>query len=165
MPLIGYNYASGDYRRMRGVASFSWKVSLVISACFVALFFFFASPIVHRFIPDPETSSMGAGFLRVACLSVPLTAINFMTSYALQAMGKGLQSSLITLCRQGVLYIPAMLIMGRRRGPGRPNLGAAHYRSADAAHNIRHIFLHPAPPAGTCVAQLKLCDVCYALKL
>ncbi|HIQ86837.1 MAG TPA: MATE family efflux transporter [Candidatus Scatomorpha gallistercoris] len=111
MPLIGYNYASGDYRRMRGVASFSWKVSLIISACFVALFFFFASPIVHRFIPDPETSSMGAGFLRVACLSVPLTAINFMTSYALQAMGKGLQSSLITLCRQGALYIPAMLIM------------------------------------------------------
>ena len=34
-----------------------------------------------------------------------------MTSYALQAMGKGLQSSLITLCRQGVLYIPAMLLM------------------------------------------------------
>ena len=54
---------------------------------------------------------MGAGFLRVACLSVPLTAINFMTSYALQAMGKGIQSALITLCRQGILYIPAMLIM------------------------------------------------------
>ena len=54
---------------------------------------------------------MGAGFLRVACLSVPLTAINFVTSYALQAMGKGLHSSLITLCRQGALYIPAMLIM------------------------------------------------------
>lgn len=111
MPLIGYNYASGNYKRMRGVAAFSWKVSLIISACFVAVFFAFASPIVHRFIPDIETSSMGAGFLRVACLSVPLTAINFMTSYALQAMGKGLQSSLITLCRQGALYIPAMLIM------------------------------------------------------
>ena len=111
MPLIGYNYASGNYKRMRGVASFSWKVSLVVSACFVAVFFAFASPIVHRFIPDIETSTMGAGFLRVACLSVPLTAINFMTSYALQAMGKGMQSALITLCRQGILYIPAMLIM------------------------------------------------------
>ena len=111
MPLIGYNYASGNYKRMRGVASFSWKVSLIISACFVAVFFAFASPIVHRFIPDIETSTMGAGFLRVACLSVPLTAINFMTSYALQAMGKGIQSALITLCRQGILYIPAMLIM------------------------------------------------------
>ena len=111
MPLIGYNYASGNYKRMRGVASFSWKVSLIISACFVAVFFAFASPIVHRFIPDIETSTMGAGFLRVACLSVPLTAINFMTSYALQAMGKGIQSALITLCRQGILYIPAMFIM------------------------------------------------------
>ena len=111
MPLIGYNYASGNYKRMRGVASFSWKVSIMISACFVAVFFAFASPIVHRFIPDIETSTMGAGFLRVACLSVPLSAINFMTSYALQAMGKGAQSSLITICRQGVLYIPAMLIM------------------------------------------------------
>ena len=116
MPLIGYNYASGNYKRMRGVAAFSWKVSLIISACFVAVFFAFASPIVHRFIPDIETSTMGAGFLRVACLSVPLTAINFMTSYALQAMGKGTQSALITLCRQGVLYIPAMLILNAAVG-------------------------------------------------
>lgn len=111
MPLIGYNYASRNYKRMRGVAAFSWKVSLIISACFVAVFFGFAAPIVHRFIPDAETNTMGAAFLRVACLSVPLTAINFMTSYALQAMGKGVQSALITLCRQGVLYIPAMFAM------------------------------------------------------
>lgn len=116
MPLVGYNYASGNYKRMRGVAAFSWKVSLVISACFVAAFLAFASPIVHRFIPDAGTSALGAAFLRIACLSVPLTAINFMTSYTLQAMGKGLQSALITVCRQGVLYIPAMLVLEAARG-------------------------------------------------
>lgn len=116
MPLVGYNYAAGNYRRMRSITTFSWKTSLVISACFVAVFFAFASPIVHRFIPDPETSSLGSVFLRVACLSVPLSAINFMTSYTLQAMGKGIQSSLITLCRQGILYIPAMFIMNAAVG-------------------------------------------------
>ena len=39
-----------------------------------------------------------------------------MTSYTLQAMGKGLQSALITVCRQGVLYIPAMLVLEAARG-------------------------------------------------
>lgn len=56
---------------------------------------------------------MGAGFLRVACLSVPLTAINFMTSYALQAMGKGLHSSLITLCPPGRALHPGHAHHGR----------------------------------------------------
>ena len=66
---------------------------------------------MHLFIPEAQTSTLGAVFLRIACLAVPLTSVNFLISYTLQAMGKGLQSSLITLCRQGALYIPAMLIM------------------------------------------------------
>lgn len=116
MPLVGYNYASGDYKRMRSVSFFSWKAAIIMSACFVACFAVFAPQIMHLFIPEAETSTLGAGFLRIACLAVPLTAVNFLISYTLQAMGKGTQSAILTFSRQGLLNIPLLILMDRTVG-------------------------------------------------
>ncbi|MFR8430289.1 MATE family efflux transporter [Evtepia sp.] len=111
MPLVGYNFAAGNYRRMRQVSVFSWKTALGMSACFVACFALFAPQILHLFLPEAQTSALGASFLRIACLAVPLTAVNFLISYTLQAMGKGAQSALLTFSRQGLLNIPLLLLM------------------------------------------------------
>lgn len=99
MPLVGYNFASKDYGRMRKVSTFSWKVALIISACFIACFAAFAPQLLHLFIPEEQTSALGASFLRIACLAVPLTSVNFLISYTLQAMGKGVQSAALTFSR------------------------------------------------------------------
>lgn len=111
MPLVGYNYAAGNYRRMRRVSVFSWKVGLLMSACFIACFAIFAPRILHLFIPEIQTSTLGTSFLRIACLAVPLTTVNFLISYTLQAMGKGVQSASLTFSRQGLLNIPLLLLM------------------------------------------------------
>lgn len=111
MPLVGYNYAAKNYKRMRSVSFFSWRTALILSACFVACFAVFAPQILHLFIPEAQTSQLGARFLRIACLAVPLTAVNFLISYTLQAMGKGLQSAILTFSRQGLLNIPLLIIM------------------------------------------------------
>lgn len=111
MPLVGYNFASKDYGRMRKVSIFSWKIALVMSACFIACFAIFAPQILHLFIPETQTSTLGASFLRIACLAVPLTSVNFLISYTLQAMGKDIQSAILTSCRQGLLNIPMLIVM------------------------------------------------------
>ena len=111
MPLVGYNYAAKNYERMRRVSMFSWKTAVILSACFVACFAAFAPQLLHLFIPEAQTSSLGARFLRVACLAVPLTSVNFLISYTLQAMGKGVQSACLTTCRQGLLNIPLLIAM------------------------------------------------------
>lgn len=111
MPLVGYNYSSGNYRRMREVSVFSWKTAIVISACFIICFVVFAPQILHLFIREIQTSELGASFLRVACLAVPLTSANFLISYTLQAMGKGIQSAVLTFSRQGLLNIPLLIVM------------------------------------------------------
>lgn len=116
MPLVGYNYASGNYKRMRSVSFFSWKTALIMSTCFVACFAVFAPQIMHLFIPEQQTSTLGAGFLRIACLAVPLTSVNFLISYTLQAMGKGTQSAVLTFSRQGLLNIPLLILMNMTVG-------------------------------------------------
>lgn len=111
MPLVGYNYAAKKYKRMRSVSFFSWKAAIVMSACFIACFAAFAPQILHLFIPEEQTSTLGAQFLRIACLAVPLTSVNFLISYTLQAMGKGVQSAALTFSRQGLLNIPLLILM------------------------------------------------------
>lgn len=111
MPLVGYNFAARNYQRMRRVTVFSWKTALVMSACFVACFAVFAPQILHLFIPEEQTSTLGASFLRIACLAVSLTSVNFLISYTLQAMGKGVQSAVLTFSRQGLLNIPLLILM------------------------------------------------------
>lgn len=76
MPLVGYNFASGNYKRMREVSFFSWKTAVIMSACFITCFAVFAHPILHLFIPEAETSALGAIFLRIACIAVPFTSAN-----------------------------------------------------------------------------------------
>lgn len=67
-------------------------------------------------IPEAQTSALGTRFLRIACLAVPLTSVNFLISYTLQAMGKGTQSAILTFSRQGLLNIPLLILMDRTVG-------------------------------------------------
>ena len=111
MPLVGYTFAAREYERMRKVSVFSWKTTIIISICFIGCFAIFAPGILHLYILEQETSTLGASFLRIACLAVPLTSVNFLISYTLQAMGKGAQSAILTFSRQGLLNIPLLIIM------------------------------------------------------
>ena len=116
MPLVGYNYAAKNYKRMRQVSIFSWKTALVIAGCFVACFCGFAPWILQAFIQDMSTSTLGTSFLRIACLAVPLTSVNALIIYTLQAMGKGIHATVLTICRQGLLNIPCLILMNHLFG-------------------------------------------------
>lgn len=113
MPLVGYNYASKNYSRMREVSVFSWKTALLIALCFVGCFVGFAPWILQAFIRNSQTSLLGTAFLRIACLAVPVQSVNALIIYTLQAMGKGAKSAVLTLCRQGILNIPLLILMNR----------------------------------------------------
>ncbi len=54
---------------MRKVSYFSWKTALIMSACFIVCFAVFAPQIMHLFIPEAQTSTLGAVFFadRMSC--------------------------------------------------------------------------------------------------
>ncbi len=111
MPLVAYNYASGDYKRMRSFATCARVAGISFAALCVLCFQIFAQPIVTVFNGDPMTVEMSRDFLRILCIAVPLMIINFQMNFTFQAMGKGKQSLLLSSLRQGVVNIPLMFIM------------------------------------------------------
>ena len=111
MPLVAYNYASGNYDRMKRFARTAQVFGMVTALVFIVIFQIFAGDIVWVFTKVENTISLGAAFLRIACLATPFMISNFQKIYCLQAMGKGVESLLLGILRQGLIAIPAMLIL------------------------------------------------------
>ncbi len=111
LPLVAYNYAAGNYKRMRAVSNTArlWGISFA-GICIVA-FQIFTGDIVRFFIDEPQTLTFGTSFLRIACLATPLMVINVQMNYTFQAMGKGGQSLLLSSCRQGLVNIPLLYLL------------------------------------------------------
>lgn len=79
LPLIGYNYSSGNLDRMKEDAiKTAFAYSLIVAACRTVLLYFFAAPIAGSFISDAETVRYGQHFLKIICLACLTTAVNFM---------------------------------------------------------------------------------------
>ena len=116
MPLVAYNFASGDHKRMRAVARTAriWGMSFA-GLCIVA-FQLFAPQIVDVFNGDAAVVEMGTQFLRVLCIAVPLMIFNVQISFTFQAMGMGKQSLILSSLRQGVVNIPLLFVMNAAFG-------------------------------------------------
>ncbi len=111
LPLVAYNYAAKNYKRMKEVTNTArlWGISFAV-LCIIA-FEIFAENIVVFFINEPETVGYATAFLRVACLATPLMITNVQMNYTFQAMGNGARSLLLASCRQGIINIPLLYIM------------------------------------------------------
>lgn len=111
VPLVAYNYASGDYKRMKQFSSAARAVGMGFAVFCIIVFQCFAKGIVNIFIGDAATVEYGIDFLRICCLAVPLMIFNFQMSFTFQAMGMGKQSLLLSSMRQGLVNIPLLFIM------------------------------------------------------
>lgn len=111
IPLISYNFASGNHKRMKSTINTARIWGIAFAGLCILVFELFASGISLLFIKDAETVSLTASFLRIMCLATPLTVCNFHMCYTLQAMGKGTESLVLSACRQGLFNIPLMFLM------------------------------------------------------
>jgi len=111
MPLVAYNYACKNYPRMKSFTRAAQLAGMATACAFIAVFELLAPQIIWLFIRDEATIAYGTNFLRIACLATPFMISNFQKIYCLQAMGKGKESLILGICRQGLFAIPILLIM------------------------------------------------------
>lgn len=111
MPLVAYNFASGDHKRMREFSRVTRTAAMVFAGVCILLFQLLATQICAIFNGHEETVRMSTDFLRILCLSVPFMLFNLQISFSFQAMGMGKQSLILSSLRQGVVNIPLLFIM------------------------------------------------------
>ena len=116
MPLVAYNFASGDHKRMRAIARTARNASMIFAGFCILLFQLFASQIAGAFNGHAQTVEMSTDFLRILCLAVPFMLFNLQISFTFQAMGMGKQSLILSSLRQGLVNIPLLFIMNKLFG-------------------------------------------------
>ncbi|MBQ7170107.1 MAG: MATE family efflux transporter [Synergistaceae bacterium] len=110
-PLLGFSIGAEDWDRYRAFLMFALKFTVALTLAMVAGCFVFSRNIVAMFVNDPEAFGYAVQFLRMKLSSSILFAVFFVFVNALQAMGAGRASFILSVCRQCVLYMPLMFVM------------------------------------------------------
>ncbi len=114
--LIGFNYGARNFARMKLVIRRAVTISLYLAAGFTLLFALFPGQLIATFIKDPQIMNIGTLILQAYVFAIPFAAVGMIMMSALQAMGKALPAFIVSLSRQGIIYIPFLFLLNRMFG-------------------------------------------------
>lgn len=115
-PLLGFCVGAQDWKRYRAMLKFALKFTVTTSLTMIALCYVFTSNIVAIFLNEPQSFGYAVEFLHIKLSSSILFALFFVMVNALQAMGNGRASLILSVCRQCVLYMPLLFILEKFYG-------------------------------------------------
>lgn len=111
-PIAGYSYGARQFDRLRSAVRISILWSTVFCAVFGMLLALFPAAILSRFTKDSaEMIRIGAASLRANGISIMLFGFYTVYSSLFLALGKGREGFILGACRQGICFIPVILIL------------------------------------------------------
>ena len=112
LPLIAYNYAGGDYKRMKDAFTIAASMSVAMSCISMLACLLFTGQLIGIFInTEGESLYYGIRFLRILCLGCPFSAFAYAVISFFQAVGENRRSFLLAVLRKGALDIPLMIVL------------------------------------------------------
>ncbi|MBQ9586390.1 MAG: MATE family efflux transporter [Bacteroidaceae bacterium] len=116
-PVCGFNYGAHKYGRVLQSYLFAYSVSTAMLIVLSALGYIFAPQIIALFRrEDPMLIAIGSRALRWQCLAFPLVTLSTATNMLFQNIRMPLRSTLLSISRQGLFFIPAVLVLPRLLG-------------------------------------------------
>ena len=92
-------------------------MSAVIMAAGTGICLDASAPLIGLFSSNPETIAIGQAALRIISRGFVVSAVSTTSSGALEGLGKGTQSLVISLCRYIVFIMPLAWVLCRQFGP------------------------------------------------
>jgi len=112
-PVAGYNFGAGNKKRVKQAFNFSVLIGSIFCVCAAAFIALFAPHIIAAFRDDPLVIKVGTLALYFCCVSVPLMAYSTFVNQLYQCLGYSLCATILASCRQGIFFIPIVLILPR----------------------------------------------------
>ena len=110
-PLIGYNYGARNKKRLLEVFKFTGLCAVIIGTLLTAVMVVARQTVIRAFIDDAEVIAYGIQMVIALQLSGPVLGILFLCINTIQGMGKAIPSLVLTICRQGLVFIPLVYIL------------------------------------------------------
>lgn len=116
-PIIGYNYGAGEHQRVKKIYKISLTMNVLIMILGTVICLVVPGQLLNLFTDNQETILAGQTALRIISAGFIVSAISVTSSGALEGLGKGAPSLIISLLRYVVIIIPAAFILSRIWGP------------------------------------------------
>ncbi|MCI8513853.1 MAG: MATE family efflux transporter [Lachnospiraceae bacterium] len=111
LPLLAYNFSSGDQKRRHNAFLFGSAISFAFSLLCLVCYETFAPVLAGLFIDDAVTIAYGAKFLRIMVIAMPMMSLCYPLIIQFQAMGNVKESLICSVLRKGVIDIPLLFLM------------------------------------------------------
>ena len=111
MPLISYNFASRNIKRMKEAFFFTVKISMAFIGVMVVIYYAGAGTIINLFMKNEAVVAVGTRLLRGFCLGLPFLVFDFISVGVFQATGLGKNALFFAIARKLLLEIPAIFVL------------------------------------------------------
>ncbi len=115
-PLVGYNYGCGNIPRVKEIIKKGVIITSIIGMSLALIFGVFANSLIGLFTSDAEVINKGATILRALVISLPFVGGQMISTISAQSMGKVVVAFILSISRQGILYMPLLVILNKLFG-------------------------------------------------
>ena len=115
-PIMSYNYGAKESDRVRKIYLMTFEIVVGIMAVGTVICFVVPQTLMSMFTNNPETLTEGAIALRIICAGFIASSVSVVSAGAFEALGKGIQSFLISFLRYVVVIIPAAFVLSKTVG-------------------------------------------------
>jgi len=113
IPIMGYNYGRGDIKRMKETLVTGFLIATSITFIGFVLFRFFPENLIRLFNSNPELIKIGVQALRRIALGFPVIGASIIGAVTFQALGKGVNSLVVSFLRQIGILLPVIYLLSR----------------------------------------------------
>lgn len=116
-PVVSFNWGAKRYDRVYKATTFTALSGTVMISVLAIICFIFAPSIVSAFRKDDlEVIAIGTAALRAQCIVLPLTGLCVTTNMGLQGSLHSAEATFLAMLRQGICFLPAILLLPRVMG-------------------------------------------------
>ena len=115
-PVASFNYGARKYRRVRQAAIFTIEAAFCMLVVLVGLCWVNGDALIRLFRDDPTVTAVALPAFHYQCLAMLLQPIIVVANMTFQSVGASGRATFLACCRQGVFFIPLILILPRTHG-------------------------------------------------
>ena len=115
-PFCGFNYGAGLYKRVKEGFFYCVKTSVVFLLGIAAVGFIFAPDIIALFRDDPDVIAVGTVATRFQCVTFVTHSWIVLSNMMTQVIGRTVPATFLATARQGLFFIPAVLVLSELIG-------------------------------------------------
>lgn len=115
-PVAAFNYGARKYRRVRQASIFTVWAAFCLMVVLVALCWVNGDALIRLFRDDPAVTAVALPAFRFQCYAMLLQPVIMVANMTFQSVGKAGRATFLACCRQGVFFIPLILILPRTHG-------------------------------------------------